>query len=408
MDNTGKRYAIVLAAGKSKRFQSGIPKVLHPLCGKKMLEHILDQLMELDLDTIFLVVGLDSSPIREALSGYPIEFIVQEKQLGTGHAVSAVLPHLKGKRGSAFVLYADTPLITAVQLEKLEKIRQKSNASLALITSRHDNPTGYGRILRDSDGVPLAVIEEKDTTPLQREIQETNPGFYCFNLDRLAPALESLSNNNAQREYYVTDTVSILYQQGHKLVSVDVPPEEVYGVNTQTHLAIAESILRQRIRQGWIREGVKISQPESVLIDATTTLHCDVTIKSGVAIFGESQLAQGCVRGSNTILEDTILEAGASIGANCVIRGVKIGKDSKIGPLSHIDNAVVGANVIIGDGTATYNSDRGRENKIQIGDDVLVGKKCKLIAPITIKSRSTVADESTVSADILTDDTPTG
>lgn len=403
MDNTEKRYAIVLAAGKSKRFQSEIPKVLHPLCGKKMLEHILDQLIDLDLDTIFLVVGSDSSPIREALSGYPIKFVVQEQQLGTGHAMSVVLPHLRGERGSVFVLYADTPLITAGQLKKLEETRQKSNAALALITSRHDDPTGYGRILRDADGVPLAVIEEKDTTPLQREIQETNPGFYCFNLDRLAPALKDLNNNNAQKEYYATDTVSILYQQGHKVVSVDVPTQEVYGVNTKTHLAVAESILRQRIRQEWMRGGVEILQPESVLIDATTTLHCDVTINSGVAIFGKSQLAQGCVLGPNTILEDAILEAGTSIGANCVIRDAKIGKHSKIGSLSHIDNAVVGANVTIGDGTATYNSDRGRESKISIGDDVLIGKKCKLIAPTTIKSRSTVADESTVSADILTD-----
>jgi bifunctional UDP-N-acetylglucosamine pyrophosphorylase/glucosamine-1-phosphate N-acetyltransferase len=402
MDNREKRCAIVLAAGKSKRFQSEIPKFLHPLCGKKMLAHILDQLAELDLDTIFLVVGADSSPIREALSGYPIEFVVQEKQLGTGHAVSVVLPHLRDQRGSAFVLYADTPLITAGRLEKLEEIRQQSNAALALITSRTDDPTGYGRILRDSDGMPLAIIEEKDATPLQRELQETNPGVYCFDLDRLAPALEVLNNNNAQSEYYATDTVSILYQQGHKVVSVDAPSEEVYGINTKTHLAIAESILRQRIRQQWIRTGVKILQPESVLIDATVNLHCDVQINSGVAIFSESHLAQGCVLGPNTILEDAMLEAGVSVGANCVIRRTKIGKDSKVGPLSHIDNAAVGANVTIGDGTTTYNSDRGRESKIYIGDDVLVGKNCKLISPVTIQSSSTVADGATVSADIPT------
>lgn len=241
-------YAVVLAAGKGTRFNSALPKALHPLCGKPMLEHILQQLRSLRLTQILVVVGSQAELVKEHFSGWPVEWVVQEQQLGTGHAVLMTEPRLRDKTGSVLVLYGDGPLITAQRLSELLHAREESGAALALITSRLENPTGYGRVIR-SPGKPLHIVEEKDASPEQKEIREAHPGYYCFNLQALFPALHKLSGDNAQEEYLLTDAVGVLSRDGQTVVTIEAPVEEILGVNDLSELDQAEKILRRRIQR---------------------------------------------------------------------------------------------------------------------------------------------------------------
>ena len=242
-------YAVVLAAGKGTRLRSTLPKVLYPLCGRPMLEHILVQLRALSLTQILVVVGDRAEVVKERFSEWPVEWVFQEQQLGTGHAVRMSEPWLREKTGSVLVLYGDGPLITAARLRELLQARERSGAALALITSRLDNPAGYGRVIR-SPGKPLRIVEEKDATPEQKEIREANPGYYCFNLPLLFAALGQLSDDNAQGEYLLTDTVEVLSRAGEAVVTIEAPLEEILGVNDRSEIDRAERILRRRPKQG--------------------------------------------------------------------------------------------------------------------------------------------------------------
>ena len=241
-------YAVVLAAGKGSRFRSALPKALHPLCGKPMLEHILEQLRSLRLTQTLVVVGSQAELLREHFSGWPVEWVFQERQLGTGHAVLMTEPRLRDKTGSVLVLHGDGPLITAQRLSELLHAREESGAALALITSRLENPTGYGRVIR-SPGKPLRIVEEKDASPEQKEIREANPGYYCFALRVLFPALHKLPGDNAQEEYLLTDAVGVLSRDGQTVVTIEAPKEEILGVNDLSELDRAEKILRRRINR---------------------------------------------------------------------------------------------------------------------------------------------------------------
>jgi len=241
-------YAVVLAAGKGTRFRSPLPKSLYPLCDKPMLEHILEQLQSLRLTQILVVVGNRAELVRERFSGWPVEWVFQAQQLGTGHAVLITEPRLKEKTGSVLVLHGDGPLITAERLRELLHAREESGAALALITSRLENPTGYGRVIRAA-GKPLRIVEEKDASPQQKKIREANPGYYCFDLGVLFPALHQLSGDNAQKEYLLTDAVGVLSREGQTVVTIEAPEEEILGVNDLSELAQAEKILRRRLNR---------------------------------------------------------------------------------------------------------------------------------------------------------------
>jgi len=249
-------YAVVLAAGKGTRLHSALPKVLHPLCGRPMLEHILVQLRALSLTQILVVVGDQAEAVRARFSEWPVEWVLQEQQLGTGHAVLMSEPWLREKTGSVLVLYGDGPLITAARLRELLQAREKSDAALALITSRLDDPTGYGRVIR-SPGKPLRIVEEKDASPEQKEIREANPGYYCFDLPLLFSALHRLSDDNVQGEYLLTDTVGVLSREGQTVVTIEAPAEEILGVNDLSEMARAEEILQRRVRTGNEERGTR-------------------------------------------------------------------------------------------------------------------------------------------------------
>ncbi len=244
-----KRYALVLAAGKSTRFKSVTPKVTYPLCGKPVISHVLDKLENLDIKKTFVVVGPESQSVKDAVASYTVAFVVQEKPLGTGHAVMAAVPLLKKISGSLLVLCGDAPLITTATLRQLLETREGENADQVVLTATLEDPQGYGRIIRDRQGNAIDIVEEKDARPEQRAIREINTGFHCFKISSILEELSQLSPANAAQEYYLTDLLRIFCGRGKKVVTLTTEdPDETRGINDLEQLAFAESALRAQAK----------------------------------------------------------------------------------------------------------------------------------------------------------------
>ncbi len=240
-----KRYALVLAAGKSTRFKSVKPKVVYPLCGKPILSHVLDQLENLDIEKTFLVVGPEGQSVKDAVASYAVTFVVQKEPLGTGHAVMAATPLLKDVSGSLLVLCGDTPLIRTETLRQLLETREVEDADQVMLTATLDDPQGYGRIIRDQQGNTVDVVEEKDALPEQKAIREINTGFHCFRISSILEELPQLSRANAAQEYYLTDLLRIFCDRGKRVVTLATDnPDETRGINNLEQLAFAESVLQ--------------------------------------------------------------------------------------------------------------------------------------------------------------------
>ena len=242
-----KRYALVLAAGESRRFKSATPKVAYPLCGKPILSHVLDKLENLDIEKIFVVIGPESQSVKDAVASYAVAFVVQEEPLATGHAVMAAAPLLKDLSGSLLVLCGDAPLITTETLRRLLETREVEDADQVVLTASLDDPQGYGRIIRDQQGNAVDVVEEKDALPEQQAIREINTGFHCFKIASILEGLLLLSPANAAQEYYLTDLLGIFCSEGRKVITLATDtPDETRGINDLEQLAFAERTLRAR------------------------------------------------------------------------------------------------------------------------------------------------------------------
>ncbi len=242
-----KRYALVLAAGKSTRFKSVTPKVTYPLCGKPIISHVLDKLENLGIEKTFVVVGPESQSVKDAVASYPVAFVIQEEPLGTGHAVMAAAPLLKDISGSLLVLFGDSPLITTETLRQLLETREGEDADQVVLTATLANPQGYGRIIRDRQGNAVDIVEEKDARPEQRAIREINTGFHCFKISSILEELSQLSPTNAAQEYYLTDLLRIFCGRGKKVVTLATDdPDETRGINSLEQLALAERKLKDR------------------------------------------------------------------------------------------------------------------------------------------------------------------
>ena len=242
-----KRYALVLAAGKSTRFKSATPKVTYPLCGKPVISHVLDKLENLDIEKTFVVVGPESQSVKDAVASYTVVFVVQEKPLGTGHAVMAAAPLLQELSGSLLVLCGDSPLIRTETLRQLLEAREVEDADQVVLTATLEDPQGYGRIIRDRQGNAVDIVEEKDARPEQRAIREINTGFHCFKISSILEELSQLSPANAVQEYYLTDLLRIFCDRGKKVVTLATDdPDETRGINDLEQLALAERALRAR------------------------------------------------------------------------------------------------------------------------------------------------------------------
>src|SRR4051794_36726080 len=313
--------AVVLAAGEGTRMRSGMPKVLHPLCGRPMVLHVVDALAELPLERIVVVVGHGAERVTKTLQDQlvtevPVEFVEQRVQRGTGDAVSVALTLFDDLDADddILVLPADAPLVRAETIAKLATEHRLQDAAAAVLTAVVPEPFGLGRVVRDKDGRVARVVEHADATPDERDIDEVNTSIYCFRRGLLAPALRRLSPENAQGEYYLTDAIAVLRQAGHKVIAMESPEvAEAMGVNDQVQLAEAEQALRDRINSRWMREGVRMTDPHRTYVDASVSLGTEVELLPGVVLEGTTTVGAGSVIGPDTRLVDTVVGQGATV-----------------------------------------------------------------------------------------------
>lgn len=331
--------AVLLAAGQGSRMRSERPKPLHRLCGSPMLSYVLDALGGVDVDRAVIVVGHKgewvTKKMQEHLHDVPLEFVEQREQRGTGDATMVGLVGLPDDDGDVLVLPGDTPLLRASTIEELVRHHRESGAAATLLTSTLDDPTGYGRVLRNADGTVSAVVEHRDATAEQRAVKEVNTSIYCFRRSLLSPALRRIQPDNSQGEYYLTDVVEVLVGAGHRVEAHGAPAEETAGVNDRAQLALAEAELRHRTNQALLAAGVTMVDPEATYVDTTVSLGRDVSLFPGVILQGDTSVGDGTEIGPGCRLVDSV------VGADCVLTHVvtertSIGDRCVVGPFAHL------------------------------------------------------------------------
>jgi len=425
--------AVILAAGQGKRMRSEIPKVLHRLAGRTLVEHVLTATREAGIEKNIIVIGHGAEAVRNTL-GEDYKYVLQEPQLGTGHAL-AQAREAAGKTATVVVLCGDVPLIRPATLTRLLQHHYQARAVVTVLTSEVNDPTGYGRILRGEHGRVKGIIEERDAVPQEKLIQEINTGTYCFSASFLWPALARLRPDNDQGEYYLTDVVALACQQGLAVQALATDdPEETLGVNDQVQLARARTILRQRINKRLMLAGVTIIDPENTYIDATVSIGPDTIIYPGTLLEGQTTIAANCRIGPGTIIRDsrvgpgsnvmhtvamesslgpscqvgpfaylrpgTVLEDDVKVGDFVEIKASHIGPGSKVPHLTYLGDTTVGAGVNIGAGTITCNYDGQKKWKTIIEDGAFIGSNANLVAPVKVGSRSMVGAGSTITEDV--------
>ncbi|GIV70316.1 bifunctional UDP-N-acetylglucosamine diphosphorylase/glucosamine-1-phosphate N-acetyltransferase GlmU [Caldilinea sp.] len=431
-----KITAVLLAAGYGTRMKSEYPKVMHPLMGRPMVDWAMRAVESLVDAPPIVVVGHGQELVRSYLRDRAV-YAEQQELLGTGHAVLQALPSVAQDADAVIVTYADMPLLTQATLRRLLDLYRTHASSptlaIAMLTVKRENPQGFGRIVRRSDGSVAAIVEETDCTPEQLAIQELNPGVYCFHAAWLRQNLPYIPRS-AKGEYYLTDLVSMAASQGRQIVTLEAPLEDVYGVNNRVHLAEAEAILRRRILERHMLEGVTVVDPLSTYIEDTVQIGADTTIWPGCLLQGATVIGRHCTIGPYSqiidtqiadhcrvvysVLEQARMDQGSEIGPFSHLRkGAHLGenvhmgnfgevKDSYLGPgvkmghFSYIGNAEVGANVNIGAGTITCNYDGVHKSKTIIGDHAFIGSDTMLVAPVVVGEFARTGAGSVVTRDI--------
>jgi bifunctional UDP-N-acetylglucosamine pyrophosphorylase/glucosamine-1-phosphate N-acetyltransferase len=431
-----KITAIILAAGQGTRMKSDLPKVLHPVCGMPMIAHSLAAVKVASSETPVVIIGHGAEAVREFL-GKKARCVVQDPQLGTGHAVQQAESTLRGKTDLVLVAYADMPLLRPETLKRLVETQKANKGPLTMLTVSAADPRGFGRVVRNPDGSVQAIVEEAAATEEQLSIHELNVGAYCFSADWLWEALHKIKVSH-KGEYYLTDTVALAVQSGQMvqaLVSDDLV--ETIGINTRVHLAEAEAAMRQRINRAHMLAGVTIVDPASTYIESGVKIGRDTVIWPNTYLRGKTLIGEGCVIGPNTIAEDTtvgdyceilaavmdgaVVEDNVGIGPFARLRkgahlckGVHMGnfgevKDSTLGPgakmghFSYIGNATIGPDVNIGAGTVTCNYDGVHKNQTEIGEGAFIGSDTMLVAPVKIGARSRTGAGAVVTKDVKPD-----
>ena len=433
LDTPAQTLAVaVLAAGKGTRMKSALPKVLQPLAGATLVDRVLASARNLQPDRRLLIVGHQAERVEQQLGAVEgLEFVLQQPQNGTGHAVQQLLPALEGFSGELLVLNGDVPLLRAETIDELVSTHRSSGADVTLLTARLADPTGYGRVFADASGQVSGIIEHRDCSEDQRSNNLTNAGIYCFNWEKLAATLPQLSTDNDQGELYLTDTVAMLDRAMHVEVA---DPDEVNGINNRKQLAQCEAVLQERLRDHWMNEGVTFVDPTSCTLSEHCSFGRDVVIEPQTHLRGTCSLGDGCRIGPGSVLEDakvgnnvTVmlsvvrsaeigddvaigpyahLRPGADIGDACKIgnfvevKKSRLNPGSKVNHLSYIGDAQLGAGVNVGAGTITANYDGINKHQTVIGDGSKTGANSVLVAPVTIGTNVTIGAGSTITKNV--------
>lgn len=429
-----KRYAVILAAGQGTRMKSKLYKVLHPVAGKPMVQHVVNQLQKVKLDKMVTIVGFGAEKVKEKIGGQS-EFVTQEEQLGTGHAVIQAEELLKDAEGTTIVACGDTPLIKGETFQALFEHHESLGASATILTAKADDPTGYGRVIRTETNEVSRIVEHKDANEGELLVSEINTGTYCFDNKSLFAALKEVSNDNAQGEYYLPDVIEILREKG-KLVTAFMTSDfdETMGINDRVALAQAEKVMRERINEGHMRNGVSILDPQNTYIEPDVIIGQDAVIHPGTvlrgntviqadAVIGPNSEITNCHIGEGTVVNNSVacdskigdrvkigpfahirpestIGNDAKLGNFVEIKKTSLGDNSKVSHLSYIGDAEVGSNVNVGCGTITVNYDGKNKFLTTIEDDAFIGCNSNLIAPVTVGKGSYVAAGSTITKDV--------
>lgn len=431
----------ILAAGRGTRMKSSLPKVIHSLGGRSLVERVFQSLTSISLARCLVIVGYQAEQVKLALSrrqevsDFPcLEFVEQTEQLGTGHAIQQLLPHLEGFTGDLLVLNGDVPLLRPETLKQLLSSHQQHQNAATILTAQLPSPQGYGRVFCNGQNIIKEIVEDRDCTDAQKQNRRINAGIYCFRWLDLAAVLPLLQPNNDQQEYYLTDVVNQL----EPVMAVDVEDyQEILGINDRQQLATASEILQKRVKSDWMAAGVTLIDPASITIDDTVQLQPDVIIEPQTHLRGNTVIRSGSHIGPGSLIENSqigenvtvlysvvrnsIVQTGteigpyanlrgqAEVGADCRVgnfvelKNTKLGAKTKVAHLSYLGDATVGDRVNIGAGTITANYDGVNKHPTQIGDRTKTGVNSTLVAPVTLGSDVTIAAGSVVTENVADD-----
>lgn len=429
-----EKYVVVLAAGKGTRMKSKLYKVLHKVCGKTMVEHVVDAAQGVNPAEIVTIVGTGAGDVEKVLADKS-KFAFQEKQLGTGDAVMTAREELGDKDGATLVVTGDTPLFTTDTFNELFKYHAEKGNAATVLTAEAPNPFGYGRIIRDDQGNVLRIVEQKDGKPEELKVKEINTGVFCFDNKKLFEALKHVNNDNAQGEYYLTDVLEILRNSGERVGAYKMPDfSESLGVNDRIALAQATKTMQRRINEQHMRDGVSFIDPDTAYIDADVKIGNDTVIEGNVVIKGNTEIGSDCyitsgsrivdskIGNNVTVTSSTVEEAemddntdigpnshlrpkaiickGAHIGNFVEIKKAEIGENTKVGHLTYVGDATLGKDINIGCGTIFSNYDGVKKFHTNVGDHAFIGAGSTLIAPINVADHAFIAADTTVTKDV--------
>ncbi|QRZ93022.1 bifunctional UDP-N-acetylglucosamine diphosphorylase/glucosamine-1-phosphate N-acetyltransferase GlmU [Bacillus subtilis] len=429
-----KRFAVVLAAGQGTRMKSKLYKVLHPVCGKPMVEHVVDEALKLSLSKLVTIVGHGAEEVKKQL-GDKSEYALQAEQLGTAHAVKQAQPFLADEKGVTIVICGDTPLLTAETMEEMLKEHTQREAKATILTAVAEDPTGYGRIIRSQNGAVQKIVEHKDASEEERLVTEINTGTYCFDNEALFRAIDQVSNDNAQGEYYLPDVIEILKNEGETVAAYQTGNfQETLGVNDRVALSQAEQFMKERINKRHMQNGVTLIDPMNTYISPNAVIGSDTVIYPGTVIKGEVQIGEDTIIGPHTeimnssigsrtvikqsvvnhskvgndvnigpfahIRPDSVIGNEVKIGNFVEIKKTQFGDRSKASHLSYVGDAEVGTDVNLGCGSITVNYDGKNKYLTKIEDGAFIGCNSNLVAPVTVGEGAYVAAGSTVTEDV--------
>lgn len=427
------KCALILAAGQGKRIKSNLPKVLHKVCGKEMVNHVIDTLRKGEIEDINVIIGKGAELVKENTKSRNVSYSIQEEQLGTGHAVKCALEFFKDKKGTIAVFNGDAPLIKEETIKDLFEEHTSKGNSATVLTAILDDATGYGRIIRDDQQV-LKIVEHKDCNEEELKVNEVNSGMYLFEIEKLVESLEKLTNNNAQGEYYLTDVIGILKNKGEKVGAIVIDEEETLGVNSRVQLAEVEAILRKRINNKHLENGITIIDPASTYIGVDVEIGQDTIIYPGNVLEGNTVIGENCILYPNSRINNSVIKNDVEIQSS-VILDSEVGSNTTVGPFAYIrPQSVIGNHVRIGDfveikkstigdntkvshltyvgdsevgescnfgcGTVTVNYDGTNKHKTVIGNNAFIGCNTNLVSPVNVEDGAYIAAGSTITNDV--------